>query len=335
MFKFDKFFEKIMAGIENLNKRLQYHGGNAEDRFIKDKLKTLKKALLYSYQAETAILADGREFRCLINKDKLSEDYHDKIISIPYKDICLNKPMIGKTSQGEEEVGLKPGDIFIWKGKNEAPDTDWIVYLQYLEENAYFRADIRQCNADVQIGESLYRAYVRGPAETTIQWNQKKGITWNDINYSLVMYISKTEETLDYFHRFTKVKIDGNMWEVAVVNQYYANGIIKVCLNEWFNNEMEDAKTEEKPIKPPIIEEGVPYIDGPLEVSPYDIVRYTLYNESGGKWLIVNSKKAKILEATELTATVEITTGKSGNFDLIYQKDGIDILTIPIVIKSL
>ena len=101
-----------MSGLDNLNKRLQYQGGNQEGRFIKDKLKSLKKALLYSYQAETAILEDKREFRCLINPDKLKPEYDNKIISIPYRDICLNKVKIGTTSQGEEEIGLKPGDVF-------------------------------------------------------------------------------------------------------------------------------------------------------------------------------------------------------------------------------
>ena len=80
-----------MSGLENLQKRLQYRGGNQEGRMIKDKLQTLKKALIYSYQGATIELADGREFRCLINPDKLKNDYDNKIISIPYKDICLNE----------------------------------------------------------------------------------------------------------------------------------------------------------------------------------------------------------------------------------------------------
>ena len=77
---------------ETLNLRLKYMGGaKAEDRMINDKLRTLKKSLLYSYQAETAILEDGREFRCLINPDQLKNDYDNKIISIPFYDVCLNK----------------------------------------------------------------------------------------------------------------------------------------------------------------------------------------------------------------------------------------------------
>ena len=130
-----------MSGLDNLKTRLQYAGGkNQESRMQADKLKTLKKALLYSYQAATAVLEDGREFRCLINPDKLKQDYDDKIISIPYKDICLNKDKQEKTSEHEEEIGLQVGDVFCWKETNSY----WLVYLQRYEEDAYFRAEIRK-----------------------------------------------------------------------------------------------------------------------------------------------------------------------------------------------
>ena len=76
-----------MLGLDNLNKRLQYQGGNQQQRFIQDKLRGLKRALLYSYQAATAILPNGREFRCLINPDKNKPAYDNKILSIPYKDL--------------------------------------------------------------------------------------------------------------------------------------------------------------------------------------------------------------------------------------------------------
>ena len=102
-----------MSGLDKLRMRLNYTGGiKQEDRFIKDKEYSLKKALLYSYQAETAVLADGREFRCLINPDRLKNDYDDKIISIPFKDICLNADKIGKTAEGLQEIGMKAGDVF-------------------------------------------------------------------------------------------------------------------------------------------------------------------------------------------------------------------------------
>ena len=116
--------------LEELNKRIIYRGGRQQQRMIQDKLNTLKKALLYSYQAATAILPDEREFRCLINPDKNKPAYDNKIISIPFKDICLNKPRTGKRSEGQEQIGLKVGDVFTWKENG----THWLVFLQSLDE---------------------------------------------------------------------------------------------------------------------------------------------------------------------------------------------------------
>ena len=58
------------------------------------------------------------------------------MISIPFVDVCLNG-----ASRQEEEIGLRPGHTFTWK----ETDTHWLVYLQYLEELAYFRAAIKSC----------------------------------------------------------------------------------------------------------------------------------------------------------------------------------------------
>ena len=69
-----------MSSLDNLRTRLTYQGGIAqEDRMDQDKLRSLKKALLYSYQAQTAILDDDREFKCLINHDKLKSHFHLKV----------------------------------------------------------------------------------------------------------------------------------------------------------------------------------------------------------------------------------------------------------------
>lgn len=103
-----------MSGLENLQARLQYCGGkNQKNRLSLGKVNSLKKALLYSYQSATAILSDGREFRCLINKDKTKITGDDKIISIPFEDICLNEKEINKkTSEGIQKINMKPGDVF-------------------------------------------------------------------------------------------------------------------------------------------------------------------------------------------------------------------------------
>lgn len=113
-----------MSGLDTMSTRLKYAGGDRQvNRMNEDKLRSLKKALLYSYQSATAILADGREFRCLINPDQIKNIYDNKYISIPFEDICLNekeisadgKIQIRKTTEGLQEIGMKPGDVFTWK----------------------------------------------------------------------------------------------------------------------------------------------------------------------------------------------------------------------------
>jgi len=229
--------------LELLNKRLQYQGGNQEQRFINDKLNGLKKALLYSYQAATAKLSDGKEFRCLINPDKNKPAYDNKILSIPYKDICLNEPRVGKTSEGIVDINIKPGDVFIWK----ETDTHWLVYLECIEEDAYFRSEIRRCDQSVKIGKNSYWVYIRGPVETSIEWAQKAGIEWNTLNYSLVMYITADDVTNSYFERFKTIKVldprnnKEKTWQVVGVDPYYGDGIIQVFLDEYFENSIVDA----------------------------------------------------------------------------------------------
>lgn len=325
-----------MSGLDNLGKRLNYAGGiKAESRFQQHKLKTLKKALIYSYQGATAVLQDEngeytREFRCLMNPDNLKPDYDNKIISIPFKDICLNKDRIGTTTEGEEEIGLKSGDVFKWK----ETDTFWLVYLPYLEEDAYFRADVRKCEAEIELDNgNKYKVYIEGPSETTIQWNEKNGIDWNDLNYSLVIYVTKNEETLDYFHRFAYVKIDGDKWRVKVVNPYFGEGVIKVTLGEWFNNSLEEEYQENK-----VTEQTSEFVIGNTIVYPFDTVVYTATDQlpTGGTWHVSDSTKAIIQKVDDEARTVQlaIVSGVSGTFNLIYRTNSGDSI-IPIIIQSL
>lgn len=323
-----------MSGIDNLRVRLNYQGGpTSEQRFDTDKLRTLQKALLHSYQAETITLEDDRQFRCLLNKNKLSPDVHDKIISIPYKDICLNKERIGTTTMGLETIGMKSGDVFKW----DRTDTYWIVYEEYLEEDSYFRADVRKCTAEVEVDGKTYHVYLRGPAEEDIKWNNKKNIVWNDMNYSLVMFITKNNSTTEFFHRFSRIKIEGDMWEVTAVNPYYGEGIIRVCLKETYNNSLEDKMIipieEDNTVEQS--EKKKPYIQGAKYVYPYDKVKYIIHNADNGEWQVSNSKKAVIKKVDDNSIEIEIITGRSGQFDLKYVKNNYDLVTLPIVIKSL
>lgn len=348
MFKFNELGKDTMSGLEHLNKRLQYQGGNAENRFINDKLKTLKKSLLYSYQAATAVLSDGRKFRCLINPDKETSEYDNKIISIPYKDKCLNihktelAHRIDEPDPQEEVIGLKCGDVFEW----EETHTHWLVYLEFLEEDAYFRAQIRKCEQQTEIGNKKYWTYIRGPVETSVQWRQKGGVEWNDLNYSLVMYVTRDDNTAAVLHRFSKLKIfdpltnTNKTWSVAAVDPYYGDGIIEVMLDEYFENTAQDkidaeraALPQEKPVKP---SKYVPYIKGPAEVKGYSKVEYTIENISDrGLWFVDDGDNIDLPRGFENNDVLKLTIMKKrGKFTIKYKIDDEIVATKEVTIIS-
>ena len=162
-----------MDALDNMRTRLRYNGGEQQQsRMIEDKLRSLKKALLYSYQAGTMIIENPGyvenstdrlkklptlEFRCLMNPDKLTFDADKKMLSVPFEDVCLNAERAGKTSDGIVPVPISCGDTFVWK----ETDSRWLVTLRYLEELAYFRADVRKCYPfPLEIDGNKYYFYV-------------------------------------------------------------------------------------------------------------------------------------------------------------------------------
>lgn len=309
-------------GIENMKVRIRYRGGaRTHDRMVQDKLKSLKYALDNSYQAATAILSDNREFKCLINRDKLSLDVDDKILSIPFEDICL-------TSQIIEETGIKEGDVIEWKENG----SHWLVFLQHLEEVAYFRASLRRCKNILELNGKKYYVYLRGPVEQNILWAQKSNNYYNKLNYSLIMYLGKTEETEDYFHRFTKVKIDGKDWEVQAVDSISTPGILQISLKEAYSNTVEEnidkAVEDSKNIENIPEQEGT-YIYGETKIYPYDVKTYEIKNYTGsGAWQIVNTSRKNMLRTVvkDKEIKIEILTGKSGNFTLEYIDDNKQVI---------
>lgn len=320
--------------LETMKERINYNGGKEqESRMNVDKLRTLKKALLYSYQAATARLTDGREFRCLINPDKLKTSYDEKIISIPFFDIQLNPELkenkkFQKTSKGEEEIGMKPGDVFTWKENN----TDWLVYLRRYEETAYFRAEIRKCDYEIKVNDKKYKVYISGPDASAIVWNKTKSIEWNDLNYSLTMYITKDKNTEAFFHRFAKVEINEKPWEVQAVDSISQDGIIIVALKETYENSIKKAVEKEK--VDTYVDLTQPYIKGPETVYPYDVVTYYIKNAAGGEF-VAEGSGFEIASQDAESIKLDIVTGKSGSFTLKYKRLDMEDIVLPITIGSL
>lgn len=319
-----------MSGLNDMRKRIAYRGGASQvDRMIKDKEKSFKSSLYASYQSATAVLSDAREFRCLINPNKLSMELDDKVLSIPFEDKQIN-------GTETEKIGVKCGDVIQWKENG----TYWIVYSQYLQEIAYFRGQMRQCESDaLLINGTPYRYYLKGPDEKSIDWQKTKHFIFNDLNYTVEIYISNNSETNEFFQRFKKCKVKGKSFEVQAVDRLSLDGLLIVYLKEDYENEWADEEPEE--VIPPVEETPeeepmpalyrvrdtvAPSIQGPVEVYPYQKIEYTILNAAGGEWLLSN-RRARIIKSSESSVEIEITTGRSGSVSLIYrQVNGEDII---------
>ena len=218
-----------LNGVVDQYINLQQAGGNTQqERMIKDKRRSLDRAVWFSYQGAKVVKADAENrepVRALINPNKLKQDYDDKIISVGY------------------EYDFAPGTIFEWLGTN----TYWLVYLQDLTELAYFRGDIRKCSYEIKWEDDkgeLHQTYaaVRGPVETKINFIQKHGISVDSPNHSLNILMPKNEATLEYFQRYKKFYLQGDdtCWRVEAIDWISMPGILEVIAVEYFANKEED-----------------------------------------------------------------------------------------------
>ena len=411
----DHYYESG-SGLDSMSKRLSAWGGsNQWIRMREDKLRSLKKALLSSYQKAIVqkynvkkdslannlisiitLLQDKQElsenqinildnlendypnlslysrdedryihlleqvvdsltmaepyFKALINHDKLKVDYEDKIISIPFKEAP-------EGSEEEIDTDFHNGTVFKWVHGNKqewTPDTYWIVYMQYSEQTAYFRAEIRKADEEIQIividdegneNTVSYRGWMTGPNETTALWNVKKGVVWNDMNYTKLLYITKDEDTLAYFQRFDRIIINGKPWQVQAYNDAYStskrgdysSGIIRVALKETYTSTDQFIK-ELKGAEAAQIQADLAYdaehtqarIDGPTAAHPYDILIYKAKNyEQPQSWYISDDSLVKVLDYTEDTLRLEVISKKANKEGFIV-KYGQDSIQVPI-----
>lgn len=219
--------------------QLEVMGGyRQQDRMIRAKRQTLDRALHYSYQAAeiSPINEPMVRHRALINPNVTKQDYDDKILSTGY------------------ENNYKTGDVFTWHGRqgNAIVDSQWIIYLQDLTELAYFKGDIRKCNYYVrwlnEDKEELGRWFaIRGPVETKINFLQKNGISLDTPNHTLNILMTKDEETVKYFKRYSKFYVTGVdeitdqiCWRVEATDTMSMPGVLEITAKEHYTNESED-----------------------------------------------------------------------------------------------
>lgn len=216
-----------------LLKRVKSRGVNSDDRLAHDKLNTLEDALKYSYQAEDVIKINETVVkRALINNNKLKMDYDDKIISIPF------------------DADFKVGDIFFWPRIKEY----WIVYLRHYSEDAYFRGYIRRAQHKIKWEDEfglIHECFVavRGPVETKIKGEMKSGLAFDLPNYTLSIIAPNTEET-KALKRYSKIALDGKIWEITVTDSISEPGVIDIQALEYYVNKEEDKEILD-PTSPP------------------------------------------------------------------------------------
>lgn len=247
-----------IEGVDMQATRFRQAGGNKQqERMIKDKRRSLERALNNSYKGAEILKIDAvdrQPVRALINPDKLKQDYDDKILSVGF------------------EYNFKSGDIFEWLGTN----TKWLVYLQDLTELAYFRGEIRRCRHEIAWQDSdgvLHRtpAAVKGPQETSIVSIQKSNVNIDTPNYSLNILLPNNEDTVEYFKRYSKFYLQGSTtcWRVEAADNISTPGIIEIAAKEYYSNEIEDDVPAG--IVGGLIEE--PVVEGSMEIVGDTFIR--------------------------------------------------------------
>ena len=309
-----------MNNLDMMQKRLDWRGSAAQDqRMIKDKYRTFLRALKYSYQGcDVQKLGEDETRRALINPNKNSTEYDEKILSIDYA------------------YGFKPGDIFRWIGTN----TYWLVYLPELTEDAYFRSKIRRCRYElfwIDMDQepdsrkiSTY-AYIRGPVETKINSVQNNGISMDTPNWSLEILMPKNEQTLKHFKRYQNFSFQGIVWEVQVVDDISIEGVLEVvALEDQADRVLDDPDTEKVTdafyIAPVIPEENnQDKIIGNEKIKPLGHYNYKLADTipAGGEWSILEKNypiKLELLDNNSIS--IQWTSTHSSQFTLVYTVNG-------------
>lgn len=295
---------------------MRIFGGQLQQkRMIRDKRRSLDRALLYSYQsAWIQILGEDKKYRALINPNKLKQDYDDKILSAGY------------------ELGLKPGSVFSWCNTN----TYWLIYLQNLTEYAYFLGDIRRCRyriswKDAQTGQ-VYQQYaaVRGPVETKINYIQKQTISLDEPNHSLHILMTDTDEAKQYFKRYARFYLSGIdteteklCWRVEATDSISTPGILELTAVEYYADEFKDDIEAELAESKAIDEELAKHKPNPEEaikgetfIKPRKTYSYSC--DTPGDWS-VSKDVPVVLTVSEdkLSVTVNWRSTVSGQFELM------------------
>lgn len=333
-----------IEGVNDMAKMLHTSGGyTQQERMIKDKRRSLDKATLYSYQGALIQkfipypdeVMEGEierpPVRALINPNKISQDYDEKIVSVGY------------------EFNFQPGDIFEWVGTNSY----WLIYLQDLTELAYFRGKIRRCSYQISWEEdgkvtSTYAAVI-GPKQEQLDQRVSHSITVDSPNYSLQLLLPNNEHTKSYFNRYSKFYLnnDKTCWRVEAIDWISTPGILEVHAKEYYANEQEDDINNglvgaliTKPLDPNP-QDSVSLVHGEIFIKPKKIYEYIYLGTLPGKFYLGKDKKVPVEIKTfknaggQQCASLRWTTSYHGQFDLMYGTGTENDYKRTIVVESL
>lgn len=306
--------KNTIAGVAEQQARFETQGGNSQqERMIKDKRRSLQRAVWYSYQGAEIVKVDATDktpFRALINPSKLAQDYDIKTLSVGF------------------EYNIQNGDIIEWVGTK----TYWLVYLQKLTELAYFYGTIKKCSyqiswEDEEGKHSTYAALI-GPQERNLATTKSHGIVMDTPNYSLSFLVPKNKSTLKYFKRYTKFYLqdDTTCWRIEATDWITTPGVIEVYANEYYANKDEDD------IKNGVVGGLIAEIQSPNTLEEESMIRgetfikvkqtaeYRFNGNTPGNWsvdkkypvqLVVDSKDPRLVK-------LKWTSSYSGQFELYY-----------------
>lgn len=289
--------------LKTLSARIDYLGGDQLSRINKQKLQSFRAALKNDYNSRLIKTDKHASVPCIIKNNAygLKADYDKKYISVEFS------------------AGLEAGDVFQCLDDNSR----WMIYLPILTETAYLRSEIIRCDHSLNINGKEYFVYFQGPVETDIRWFIKNGINANELNKSGTVYIKKDDNTLSFFHRFTKIKINGHMWEVQVTDPISVPGILELELQEYYDNKEADLPQ----VKP---SDKNQLIKGEKIVKQNTSVGYmvddSIYNPSTS-WTIAGNDRVKIEEVLNngQICKVKIHEGAVGKFTLMYGTNSMEI----------
>lgn len=285
--------------IQTLGARLQILGENNHERMDRAKLYSFKQAMKNSYNTRMIKPDNGNSaWPCLINSMSGGNkaDYNKQYLSVEF------------------DSGLRSGDTFKMIDSGE----HWMVYLPIVTETAYLRTEIIRCRYSLNVNGKDYWIAMRGPVETDLRWFIKNNININELNLSGRIYIKNDENTRDFFHRFTHIKLAGHTWEVQVTDSITVPGILELEIQEYYDNSIAELPSILKDETTPIN-----VISGATTAKQDTIVGYAISNEAYDPkihWEVKNNPRVKILEEYEngRMCKVKVYAGAVKTFDICY-----------------